>query len=822
MKNNKKRNLLLSLILAAVCIAFLLYVDKFQHYSMLATVLKKGAIYSLVAVSLNLLNGFTGLFSLGQAGFMLLGAYSYAVLCIPVAKRAGVYQYFDGGIVKFSLPEIFASFLGDKVGSAVGMILALLVGGLIAAFFAYLIGLPVLRLKSDYLAIATLGFAEIMRTIIQWNAIGPLTNASNLLKGYPDFSSATAYLLLIGVFIACVVLLVNSTYGRAFKAIRDDEVAAEAMGINLAKHKMQAFLISSFFAGIGGASKEGVLIKGSNYLETLSQVKTVVFDKTGTLTKGVFEVSAVHHSPMEQEKLLEYAALAECASSHPISKSLQKAYGKEIDRSRVTDIEEISGRGILAKVDGIPVAAGNHKLMEQLGIDFIDCHSPGTIIHMAVDGKYAGHIVISDVVKPNSKKAIEALHRAGVTKTVMLTGDAKKVADSVAKELGVDEVYSDLLPAGKVEKVEALLSQQSGKAKLAFVGDGINDAPVLSRADIGIAMGAMGSDAAIEAADVVLMDDDPMKIAKAIKISRKCIRIVHENIVFSLGVKLLCLLLVALGGKSLIHETMELLPLSGLLPRATGLHPDVVAVPPVEQQVGVSAEAGRIARGKEDIVGLAAVDGSVGGRRGIGLDGHIEAEGVEVVLDLGGHALNLLVVGGAQGDGTRGDAGLLDELLGLLGVSLVHRGSLMIVGEALGQVAAGSGGKAGEGVGDHLLGVERVHDGLTDLDVVPRLLGDVKHDEAGAEALDVVDLAASALELVDGVSGDELHNERGALLLSGNASGGVGQDAVLDLLILGSILTVVLGVGNQGDLGIGDRVVHPGAGTDRLDPPRPG
>ena len=303
----------------------------------------------------------------------------------------------------------------------------------------------------------------------------------------------------------------------------------------------------SFFAGIGGASKEGVLIKGSNYLETLSQVKTVVFDKTGTLTKGVFEVSAVHHSPLEQEKLLEYAALAECASSHPISKSLQKAYGKEIDRSRVTDIEEISGRGILAKVDGIPVAAGNHKLMEQLGIDFIDCHSPGTIIHMAVDGKYAGHIVISDVVKPNSKKAIEQLHRAGVTKTVMLTGDAKKVADSVAKELGVDEVYSDLLPADKVEKVEALLSQQSGKAKLAFVGDGINDAPVLSRADIGIAMGAMGSDAAIEAADIVLMDDDPLQIAKAIKISRKCIGIVRQNIVFSLVVKFGCLALVAFG-----------------------------------------------------------------------------------------------------------------------------------------------------------------------------------------------------------------------------------------------------------------------------------
>ena len=307
----------------------------------------------------------------------------------------------------------------------------------------------------------------------------------------------------------------------------------------------------SFFAGIGGASKEGVLIKGSNYLETLSRVKTVVFDKTGTLTKGVFEVSAVHHSPMEQEKLLEYAALAECASSHPISKSLQKAYGKEIDRSRVTDIEEVSGRGILAKVDGVSVAAGNHKLMEQLGIDFIDCHSPGTIIHMAVDGKYAGHIVISDVVKPNSKKAIEALHRAGVTKTVMLTGDAKKVADSVAMELGVDEVYSDLLPADKVEKVEALLSQQSGKAKLAFVGDGINDAPVLSRADIGIAMGAMGSDAAIEAADIVLMDDEPLQIAKAIKISRKCIGIVYQNIVFALIVKFACLALVALGAANM-------------------------------------------------------------------------------------------------------------------------------------------------------------------------------------------------------------------------------------------------------------------------------
>ena len=303
----------------------------------------------------------------------------------------------------------------------------------------------------------------------------------------------------------------------------------------------------SFFAGIGGASKEGVLIKGSNYLETLSQVKTVVFDKTGTLTQGVFEVSAVHHTPIEQEKLLEYAALAECASSHPISKSLQRAYGKEIDRSRVTDIEEISGHGVIAKVDRVQVAAGNDKLMEQLNIPYQNCRSIGTIIHMALDGKYAGHIVISDIVKPHSKQAIANLKRAGVEKTVMLTGDMKKVADSVAAELGVDEVYSELLPAGKVEKVEGLLAANSGSAKLAFVGDGINDAPVLSRADIGIAMGAMGSDAAIEAADVVLMDDDPLQIAKAIKISRKCIRIVYENIGFALVVKFGCLLLVALG-----------------------------------------------------------------------------------------------------------------------------------------------------------------------------------------------------------------------------------------------------------------------------------
>ena len=303
----------------------------------------------------------------------------------------------------------------------------------------------------------------------------------------------------------------------------------------------------SFFAGIGGASHEGILIKGSNYLETLSQVRTVVFDKTGTLTKGVFEVTAVHHSDMDEKKLLEYAALAECASSHPISKSLQRAYGRPIDRSRVTDIHESSGHGVTAVVDGHTVAVGNGKLMERLGVAYHDCHSVGTIIHMAVDGQYAGHIVISDVVKPNAKAAIDALHRAGVEKTVMLTGDGKKVADAVAAELGVDEVHSELLPADKVAQVEALLSRQRGKAKLAFVGDGINDAPVLGRADIGIAMGAMGSDAAIEAADIVLMDDEPLQIAKAIRISRKCIGIVYQNIVFALAVKFACLVLVAVG-----------------------------------------------------------------------------------------------------------------------------------------------------------------------------------------------------------------------------------------------------------------------------------
>ena len=303
----------------------------------------------------------------------------------------------------------------------------------------------------------------------------------------------------------------------------------------------------SFFAGIGGASNAGVLVKGSNYLETLSQTKIVVFDKTGTLTQGVFEVNGIHHNKLEDEKLIEYAALAESASSHPISRSLQKAYGKEIDRSRVTDIKEISGGGVIARVDGTEVAAGNDKLMNQLGIPYINCHSVGTIIHMAVNGTYAGHIVISDVVKPHSKEAVQALKAAGVRQTVMLTGDARKVADQVASELGLDSVYSELLPEDKVNKVEELLKNKPENAKLACVGDGINDAPVLGRADIGIAMGAMGSDAAIEAADVVLMDDDPLKIAKAIRISRKCLRIVYQNIIFAIGIKLICLVLGALG-----------------------------------------------------------------------------------------------------------------------------------------------------------------------------------------------------------------------------------------------------------------------------------
>ncbi len=303
----------------------------------------------------------------------------------------------------------------------------------------------------------------------------------------------------------------------------------------------------SFFAGIGGASREGILIKGSNYLETLAQTRCVVFDKTGTLTQGVFEVSGIHHNSMEEEKLVEYAALAESASSHPISRSLQRAYGREIDRTRVRDVQEISGNGVIALVDGIEVAAGNAKLMQRLHIPYVDCHQAGTIIHIAVSGEYAGHIVISDVIKPHSRQAVAALKDCGVEKTVMLTGDAGSVAGQVAETLGIDEVYSELLPADKVDKVETLLNEKKSGGKLAFVGDGINDAPVLSRADIGIAMGAMGSDAAIEAADVVLMDDDPMKIVKAIRIARKCIRIVYENSIFAIGIKVGCLVLAAVG-----------------------------------------------------------------------------------------------------------------------------------------------------------------------------------------------------------------------------------------------------------------------------------
>ena len=303
----------------------------------------------------------------------------------------------------------------------------------------------------------------------------------------------------------------------------------------------------SFFAGIGGASNQGVLVKGSNYLETLAQTKYVVFDKTGTMTQGVFEVSGIHHNEMSDEKLLEYAALAECSSSHPISKSLQKAYGKPVDRNRVTDIEEISGNGVIAKVDGVSVAAGNAKLMNRFGIAYQECHHVGTVVHVAVDGRYAGHILISDIIKPRAKEAIAELKKAGISRTVMLTGDSRRVADQVAAELGIDEVYSELLPVDKVTKVEELLDKKTAKEKLAFVGDGINDAPVLSRADIGIAMGALGSDAAIEAADIVLMDDDPLKISKAIRIARKCIRIVYENIYFAIGIKVLCLILGAIG-----------------------------------------------------------------------------------------------------------------------------------------------------------------------------------------------------------------------------------------------------------------------------------
>ena len=377
-------------------------------------------------------------------------------------------------------------------------------------------------------------------------------NASSRKSKSEDFISRFAKIYTPAVCYAALALAVLPPLVRMF-----------AMGLDAGWetwiYRALTFLVAScpcalvisiplsFFSGIGGASKAGVLVKGSNYLETLSQAKIVVFDKTGTLTQGVFEVNAIHHNEMDERKLVEYAALAESASSHPISKSLQKAYGMEIDRSRVTDIQELSGNGVIATVDGHQVAAGNDKLMNRLGVQAIPCHSVGTIIHMAIDGKYAGHIVISDIVKPHSKEAIQALKSAGVRKTVMLTGDAKKVADSVASALGLDEVYSELLPADKVEKVEQLIQNKPEKEKLAFVGDGINDAPVLRRADIGIAMGAMSSDAAIEAADVVLMDDDPLQISKAIKISRKCLGIVYQNIVVAIGVKLACLVLVALG-----------------------------------------------------------------------------------------------------------------------------------------------------------------------------------------------------------------------------------------------------------------------------------
>ena len=376
-------------------------------------------------------------------------------------------------------------------------------------------------------------------------------NASSRKSRSEAFISRFAKIYTPAVCIAALALAILAPVGRMIAGLDADwtEWIYRALSFLVVSCPC-ALVISiplSFFAGIGGASKEGILIKGSNYLEALSGAKVVVFDKTGTLTQGVFEVTAVHHSPLAEEQLLEYAALAECASSHPISKSLQKAYGKEIDRSRVTNIEEISGHGITATVDGHAVAAGNSKLMAKLGVEYHDCHCVGTIIHMAVDGQYAGHIVISDVVKPHSKEAIAQLKKAGVAKTVMLTGDAKRVAESVAAELGVDEVRSELLPADKVAQVEKLLAAKGKNEQLAFVGDGINDAPVLTRADIGIAMGAMGSDAALEAADVVLMDDDPLQIAKAIKISRKCIGIVKQNIVFSLIVKFGCLALVAFG-----------------------------------------------------------------------------------------------------------------------------------------------------------------------------------------------------------------------------------------------------------------------------------
>ena len=376
-------------------------------------------------------------------------------------------------------------------------------------------------------------------------------NASSRKSKSEAFISRFAKIYTPAVCFAALALAILVPLGRMLAGVDADWVDWIYRALTFLVVSCPCALVISiplsFFAGIGGASREGILIKGSNYLEALADAKIVVFDKTGTLTQGVFEVTAVHHSPYDEQQLLEYAALAECASSHPISKSLQKAYGKEIDRERVTDIEELSGHGITATVDGHAVAAGNAKLMKKLGVEYCDCHSVGTIIHMAIDGQYAGHIVISDVVKPHSREAIAQLKKCGVQRAVMLTGDAKRVADEVASELGVDEVRSELLPAGKVEEVEKLLAQRGKNDKLAFVGDGINDAPVLTRADIGIAMGAMGSDAAIEAADVVLMDDDPLQISKAIGISRKCIGIVRQNIVFSLIIKFACLALTAAG-----------------------------------------------------------------------------------------------------------------------------------------------------------------------------------------------------------------------------------------------------------------------------------
>ena len=376
-------------------------------------------------------------------------------------------------------------------------------------------------------------------------------NASSRKSRSETFISRFAKIYTPAVCFAALALAILVPLGRMLAGVDTDWVDWIYRALTFLVVSCPCALVISiplsFFAGIGGASREGILIKGSNYLEALADAKIVVFDKTGTLTQGVFEVTAVHHSPYDEQQLLEYAALAECASMHPISKSLQRAYGGEIDRERVTDIEELSGHGITATVDGHAVAAGNAKLMKKLGVEYCDCHSVGTIIHMAIDGQYAGHIVISDVVKPHSKEAIARLKKCGVQRTVMLTGDAKRVADEVASELGVDEVRSELLPAGKVEEVEKLLAQRGKNDKLAFVGDGINDAPVLTRADIGIAMGAMGSDAAIEAADVVLMDDDPLQISKAIGISRKCIGIVRQNIVFSLIIKFACLALTAAG-----------------------------------------------------------------------------------------------------------------------------------------------------------------------------------------------------------------------------------------------------------------------------------